>query len=342
MGHAIEINEDGTARMAYADREIPWHRLGVPMKGLQTAEAMLQAAQADYEVVITRVAACDDNGQPILNPNGTLSVIDDSRATLRVNKDGSYTGLATVGTRYVVQQNNECLDYALAIVGASKGDAVVDTCGVLNNGREFFASIDLGALVIDPSGVNDRIDRYVLVSNGHDGKAPISFANTSIRAVCKNTVMMGLSSARRVFTARHTRNADRAIEEKASIVLDISSDWAKNFSRMAEQLLSVNVPSSSRVLDETLNVAFPLEKDATERQKKNRENVVSLVRGIYENNNNAAKYGHNGWSAYNAIGEYLDHYRDATLTERAMASMNSNSWVSRTKLNVQDYLLSQV
>jgi phage/plasmid-like protein (TIGR03299 family) len=259
-----------------------------------------------------------------------------------VNKDGSYTGLATVGTRYVVQQNNECLDYALAIVGASKGDAVVDTCGVLNNGREFFASIDLGALVIDPSGVNDRIDRYVLVSNGHDGKAPISFANTSIRAVCKNTVMMGLSSARRVFTARHTRNADRAIEEKASIVLDISSDWAKNFSRMAEQLLSVNVPSSSRVLDETLNVAFPLEKDATERQKKNRENVVSLVRGIYENNNNAAKYGHNGWSAYNAIGEYLDHYRDATLTERAMASMNSNSWVSRTKLNVQDYLLSQV
>jgi len=303
---------------------------------------MLQAAQADYEVVITRVAACDDNGQPILNPDGTLSVIDDSRATLRVNKDGSYTGLATVGTRYVVQQNNECLDYALAIVGASKGDAVVDTCGVLNNGREFFASIDLGALVIDPSGVNDRIDRYVLVSNGHDGKAPISFANTSIRAVCKNTVMMGLSSARRVFTARHTRNADRAIEEKASIVLDISSDWAKNFSRMAEQLLSVNVPSSSRVLDETLNVAFPLEKDATERQKKNRENVVSLVRGIYENNNNAAKYGHNGWSAYNAIGEYLDHYRDATLTERAMASMNSNSWVSRTKLNVQDYLLSQV
>jgi phage/plasmid-like protein (TIGR03299 family) len=342
MGHAIEINEDGTARMAYADREIPWHRLGVPMKGLQTAEAMLQAAQADYEVIITRVAACDDNGQPIFNPNGTLSVIDDSRATLRVNKDGSYTGLATVGTRYVVQQNNECLDYALAIVGASKGDAVVDTCGVLNGGREFFASIDLGALVIDPSGVNDRIDRYVLVSNGHDGKAPISFANTSIRAVCKNTVVMGLSSARRVFTARHTRNAERAIEEKASIVLDISSDWAKRFSRMAEQLLSVNVPSSSRVLDEALNVAFPLEKDATDRQKKNRDNVVALVRGIYENNNNAAKYGHNGWSTYNAIGEYLDHYREATLTERAMASMNSNSWVSRTKLNVQDYLLSQV
>lgn len=340
MAHEIEINEDGTARMAYADREIPWHGLGVPMKGLQTAEAMLEAAQADYEVILTRVSACDKDGSQIVNPDGSIPFIDDSRATLRVNKDGSYTGLATVGTRYTIQQNSECLDYALAIVGASKGDAVVDTCGVLHGGREFFASIDLGALVIDPMGVNDKIERYVLVSNGHDGKTPISFANTSVRAVCKNTVMMGLKSARRVFTARHTRNAERAIE-KANAVLELSTDWAKQFSEMAETLLGMSVPSSSRILDDTLDVAFPLEKDATDRQKRNRENVVNLVRGIYENDNNAKNYGHNAWSAYNAIGEYLDHYRDATRTERAIASMSSNSWVTRTKISVQDFLLSR-
>ena len=41
MTHELEFNEDGSARMAYADREIPWHRLGTPMRGLQTAEAML-------------------------------------------------------------------------------------------------------------------------------------------------------------------------------------------------------------------------------------------------------------------------------------------------------------
>ena len=51
--HELEINEDGTARMAYADREIPWHRLGTPMSGLQTAEAMLDAAQADFDVILT-------------------------------------------------------------------------------------------------------------------------------------------------------------------------------------------------------------------------------------------------------------------------------------------------
>lgn len=158
MSHDLEMDAKGVARMAYADREIPWHRLGTPMKGLQTAEAMLKAAQADFDVVTTNVAAVDADGNFIRNPDGTPVLVRDSRATVRVNPDGSFDGLATVGTRYVVQQNRECLDYALAIVGASKGDAVVDTAGVLDGGREFFSSLDLGALIIDPKGINDKIE----------------------------------------------------------------------------------------------------------------------------------------------------------------------------------------
>jgi len=339
MSHDIEINEDGTARMAYADREIPWHRLGTPMKGLQTAEAMLAAAQADFDVVTTRVAVCDDNGEVIRNSDGSLVLVPDSRATVRVNGDGTFRGLATVGTRYVVQQNRECLDYALAIAGASAGDAVVDTCGVLNGGKEFFSSLDLGALVIDPMGINDQIERYLLVRNGHDGKTAITFANTSIRAVCKNTVVAGLSSARRVFTARHTRNAERAIEE-ANNVLEISNEWATRFAKTAEKLLSVRVPLGSKILTDTLDAVFPLESGATDRQKRNRDSVLSLVRAVYDNDNNAKGYGYNGWSLVNAVGEYLDHYRDATVTERALASMDNNSWVTRSKIKAQDFLLS--
>jgi phage/plasmid-like protein (TIGR03299 family) len=341
MAHQLEIDSDGTARMAFADREIPWHRLGTPMKGLQTAEAMLTAAQADFDVVTTRVAVCDDNGEPIRNSDGTPVLVPDSRATVRVNPNGTFDGLATVGTRYVVQQNRECLDYALAIAGASKGDAVVDTCGVLNSGKEFFSSIDLGALVIDPKGINDEIHRYLLVHNGHDGKTAITFANTSIRAVCKNTVTAGITGAKRVFTARHTRNADRVMEE-ANEVLNISNEWARQFTQTAERLLAIPVAPRSKLLNDLLIATFPIDSGATERQKKNHDNVMSLVRGVYENQNNAKGYGYNGWSAVNAIGEYLDHYRDASIRERALASMDSNSWVTRAKLKSQHFLLSSI
>jgi phage/plasmid-like protein (TIGR03299 family) len=316
MAHDLEITSSGEAKMAYADREIPWHRLGVPMKGLQTAEAMLAAAQADFDVVIR-----------------------DSRATVRVNSDGSFDGLATVGTRYVVQQNRECLDYALSIVGASHGDAVVDTCGVLDGGREFFSSLDLGGLVIDPKGINDKIERYLLVRNGHNGKTAITFANTSIRAVCKNTVLAGLSSAQRVFTARHTRNAEYAIEE-AQEVLNISTEWAKSFSATAEKMLSIPMPLATGRFDSVLKSMFPEKSGETDRQRRNREKNVTLVRALYQNDKNAGGYGYNGWSAYNAITEYYDHYRDAGATERALASMNHTSSVTQAKLKAQELILA--
>jgi len=339
MAHGLEINKDGTARMAFADREVPWHKLGVRMSGLQTAPEMLRAAQADFDVVTTRVSVCDDNGEPIRNPDGKVVLVEDSRATVRVNPDGTFDGLSTVGTRYVVQQNIECLERALAVVGASKGEALIDTCGVLDGGREFFSSIDLGQLIIDPTGINDKIERYLLVRNGHNGRTPITFANTSVRAVCKNTVMAGIKSANRVFTARHTRNADIAIEE-AQKVLEFSTEWAKSFRETAEKLLSIPVSPYSQNFTKVLNGVFPAPVGETDRQKKNRENTLSLVKGIYGNDKNGGGFGYNGWTTYNAIVEYLDHYRDAQPNERAIASMDNNSWVTLKKIKTQEIVLS--
>lgn len=340
MAHDLDSTKAGKVRMAYADHEIPWHRLGTPMKGLQKAEVMLEAAEADFTVAIAGVAAVDTDGKVIVNPDGTPLMVEDSRATVRINKDGTYDALSTVGTRFVVQQNIDCLNRALDIVGAS-GEAMVDTCGVLNGGREFFASIDLGGLVIDPTGVNDKIERFLLVRNGHDGKTPITYANTSVRAVCKNTVMAGMNSALRVFTARHTRNQDMAINE-AKNVLELSTEWADEFRRTAERMLSVSVPASSRRLDDVINAVFPSRKDETERQKNNREEITAVVRGLYPSAKNAGGFGYNGWAVYNTIAEYFDHYRDAKPEERAMSSMDPNSWVTKKKHEAQSAILSLI
>jgi phage/plasmid-like protein (TIGR03299 family) len=337
MAHDLEIDNKG-ARMAFAG-EVPWHRLGKQMNGLQTIDAMLEAARADFEVKLTRVAAIDQDGNFILNPDGTPVIIEDSRATVRVNPDGSADGLATVGTRYHVKQNREITERALAVVGASHGDAVMDTMGVLDGGREFFASIDLGTLVIDPTGVSDRISRYLLVRNGHNGKVPITYANTNIRAVCKNTVMMGMRDAERVFRARHTANADTVIDD-AQKVLEISTEWAKQFKITAEQMLAIPTPGSSGRIDRVLNTVFPEKSGETDRQKNNRLDIHSLVRGIYGNSRNSANYGENGWSLYNSVVEYLDHYRDAKPDERAITSMDENSWVTKTKLATQSAVLA--
>jgi len=340
MSHDLEIT-GGQARFAYADREVPWHRLGKPMKGLQTLDAMLEAAQADYQVILTKVAAVDDDGKLITDKDGRPVLIDDSRATIRDNGDGTYDSLATVGTRYEVRQNREVMERALAVVGATGGDAVIDTCGVLRDGARFFSTIDLGTLVIDPMGVNDRIARYLVVSTGHDGVWPIRYANTDIRAVCQNTVIMGLRDAERMFTARHTRNVDTAIQD-ANEALRISVEWAKSFQSMAERMLTIPVPLGSNSLDRVIDAVFVPKKDETDRQRKNRDEINQLVRGLYVNERNGKNYGYNGWSIYNSIVEYLDHYRDDDKVAMAQASMDDNSWVTRKKIEAQHAVLTLV
>jgi hypothetical protein len=93
-----------------------------------------------------------------------------------------------------------------------------------------------------------------------------------------------------VFTARHTRNADNAIEE-AQKVLEISTEWAKSFQFVANKLLTINVPPRSAQLATILDKVFPNETNGTDRQKKNRDGVVALVRGVYDNERNAGGYG---------------------------------------------------
>lgn len=341
MAHQLD-NKNGQTRFAYANHTAPWHRLGQPMQGLQNLDAMLEAAHADYEVKVTKVAAVDDDGNLILDQNGNPLIIEDSRATIREDADGSRDGLTTVGTRFVPTQNRETMERALAVVGASNGDAVIDTLGVLRGGCRFFATIDLGPLVIDPLGVNDRIERYLVVVNGHDGKVPITYANTDVRAVCQNTVTLALNKAARTFKARHTRNSVDFLIEDAREVLNISVDWAKAFKDMAEEMLAIDLAPRVNALDKVLNAAFPLKSDASDLQKRNHDETLTVVRGLFANDKNAGGYGNNGWSAYNAVVEYLDHYRPGTPEERAVTTMDETSWVVKTKLITQQAVLALV
>jgi phage/plasmid-like protein (TIGR03299 family) len=341
MAANIEVNKDGKARFAYAGDATPWHRLGTSMQGLQTIDAMLDASKADYQVLLTKVAVVDDEGNLVRNPDGTPVIVEDSRATVRLNDDGSFDPLATVGNRYDVRQNREVLERAMAVVGASKGDAVIDTCGVLKGGARFFAGIDLGSLIIDPTGVNDRIARYLVVSHGHDGYWPIRYANTDVRAVCQNTVIMGIKNAERLFTARHTRNADEYLNT-AQEALHISTEWAKSFKVMAESMLAIPVPQASQKIDKVIEAVFPKKATESDLQRRNREDVVGTVRALYSSQKNAGGFGYNGWSMYNSIVEYLDHHRKGDASDRALATIEENSWVNKAKVTAQHAVLQLV
>ena len=330
MSHDLEF-ANGSARFAYANHESPWHRLGKPMSGLQTADEMLLAALADYNVRTVKVAAIDAEGDLILDASGKPLTVETARMTIRDDVDGDRNGLAIVGSRYVPVQNREVLERALAIVGASSGEAVVDTCGVLDHGRKFFASLDLGTLVIDPLGANDKIARNLLVFTGHDGETAITYANTNVRAVCQNTVTMGLHSARSTFRAKHTSNVNAVLKD-AQTALGMSTSWSEAFEQAATRMLGIPATPKSFTFDRAMAAAFPVKEGGTDVAKRNRDESIALCEAIWNNDRNAGTAGHNGWTLYNAVVEYFDHGRSGDVDRMAALSMDGNSWVAKRKI----------
>lgn len=333
MSHELEI-VNGAAVMAYnKDNGVPWHKLGVPVAGLQTAEEIEQVLPLAFAAVDLRQVYFQDD-------LGNFISIPDRFATTRVHPEsGEYEAFEVFKKRYTVIQNTAVLQDCLDIVSASRGDAVIETIGVLNNGRRFFVTLDLGSLIIDPLGINDKIDRYLLGWSSHDGSMPETFANTPIRVVCNNTAHLAMGQARSTFSVRHTPNHD-ARKQQATAALKMSTKWAEEFKATAEQLLAV--PVGHVRLSVVLNKVWPEKEEQTDRQKANRENRNRVVHELFDNDKNAGRVGENGWAAFGAVTEWLDHFSHKDPAARAENSMNLTSLVSQRKEQTAQAILNLV
>lgn len=331
MPHGLE-EYNGEASFAYNGAQNPWHKLGTSMSGLSTADAMLEAARADYTVSAEPLFVMMDSG---------MSVVPGRNATVRSvaaddTREPSDRVLGIVGENYQIIQNREVLERALTVVGADpENSAVVDTCGVLGKGERFFAYVDLGTLSIDPLGADDKITRGLGVLTSHDGTAAITYALSNVRWVCQNTVNLGLRQADRKFTARHTLNVNAALAE-AHTVLGIAESWQQAFTNMAERLLRVNdggsEGSAHDLLTRVEQQLWPVADEPTQHAVTLSANRQEELHRILSSNTCIGAVGSNGWAVYNAFVEYSDHVRPRVSDDRrAEAAMlgATDDWKDR-------------
>lgn len=174
MSHEIES-------MFYVRREgIPWHRLGTPVEGIVTSVEALVKAGLDWSVSLQPIFTRDPR-------TGELVPILDRRATVRFS-DGSILGV--VSNEYKLLQNVEAFQFFDEIVG--EGEAVYHTAGSLLGGRRIWILAKLPG-TIQVVG-DDMVERYLLLSNGHDGTVAVHIGFTPIRVVCANTLSMATNS----------------------------------------------------------------------------------------------------------------------------------------------------
>ncbi len=215
MSHEIEVDDDGRARF-FAVGEAAWHGLGTVLDAPPTVEEAIRLAGLDWEVATKQLAIME-----------TAEEVD-AYATVRTS-DGKILGV--VGPDYMPLQNREAFAWFNPFLQA--GDATLETAGSLRAGKRVFvlAKISREPLAIVPAA-GDIVQRYILLSNSHDGTMAVRAGFVDIRVVCANTLASAHSDrASKLLRIKHTAG----LRDTLDGIRDVMSVANREFLATVEQ-----------------------------------------------------------------------------------------------------------
>jgi phage/plasmid-like protein (TIGR03299 family) len=283
MAHEVET-------MAYFG-ELPWHRLGTALEeaDLYDWPSASRKAGLDWEVELVSLLTADTQAQV------------DHRAVRR-KSDGRVLGV--VGPRYAPLQNKDAFGWFQPFLDAR--EAALHTAGSLRNGSRVWvlAKINRDPLVI---AEGDTVDKFLLLSHGHDGSLAVRCGFTPVRVVCANTLAMAHgSNASKLIRLKHTRDV---LENLANVreIMDLAN---QEFEATAEQyrLLarkSINQADLRRYVKKVFKVED--DQDTGTRMANIMEEVMALAEAGRGNNLPSIRGTY--WSAYNGVSEWLTYIR---------------------------------
>jgi phage/plasmid-like protein (TIGR03299 family) len=302
MSHDLESVNGQTSFASL--RQPAWHGLGTVFEEEVTTKEMLDLANLnDWNVRLEDVAI----------PDGFASDKGYSFVTRTNPFDREQNDvLGVVGERYVPMQNEDLFDFGdLMLDGGGRWE----TAGSIKGGRQVFGSLALEReTVLDPNGVGDKINTYLLINTSHDGSVAIQASITPVRVVCANTLNVALSSVKgkkgikQSFKIRHTATASGKVQQ-AREALGLANAYMDEFDIMAKEMIESEISKSK--FDELIALAYPAPAGEDKKGSyKKYQSKVDLLQSIYVGQYNNTIAG-TKWGAYNALTERLDWYRSA-------------------------------
>lgn len=318
MAHQINYNAKKGTHSFASHSEVAWHGLGQVVANAMTSEEAIELANLDYEV---------KKGEVYFNC-GTDSNIEIKGHFATYRKDtNEYLGM--VKSRYEIVQNRDAFGFFDAII--DQGEAIFQTAGALGNGERIF----LCAKLPDDFRVgNEKIEKYIMLTNSHDGTSSIIAGLTNIRVVCNNTLQAALRGLENKVSIKHKGGAKEKLKE-ASRVMGIASKYSKEvgeiFNRMVDKKMTEG--SYRRFFEEVLKpdylkvVSADEQKEASTRLK----NMVEATTQFALTHPTQTTSETNGtlWGAYNGISGYFNYikpYNNAEdkFTSQLFGSGNKN------------------
>jgi len=226
----------------------------------------------------------------------------------RRSSDNSILGV--VGPNYTPLQNTEAFEFFRPFLDEKA--AAIETAGSLRHGKRVWilAKINRDPMVIKG---NDVVDKYVLLSNSHDGTLAVRVGFTPIRVVCNNTLSMSLTSkASQLIRVKHTKNVVQNLEN----IQEIMNMADAEFQATAEQYRfltskEINHKDLEKYVKIVFNTTAKLAEVNGDLSSLSNKRILESVIPLFEKGrgNDMKEIRGTYWAAYNAVNEYLQYER---------------------------------
>jgi phage/plasmid-like protein (TIGR03299 family) len=212
--------------------------------------------------------------------------------------------LGVVGPRYAPLQNKDAFAWFQPFLDGR--EAALHTAGSLKSGSRIWvlAKLNRDPLVI---AEGDTVEKFLLLSHGHDGSLAVRCGFTPVRVVCANTLAMAHGSdASKLIRIKHTRDV---LENLANVreIMDLANATfeatAEQYRRLARK--SINQADLRKYVRRVLKVES--EEEISTRSKNIVEEIVRLA--VVGRGNNLPSIRGTYWSAYNGVSEWLTYQR---------------------------------
>ena len=320
MAHEL-ATVNGRTSMMYTG-EVPWHGLGTRLDAPATARETIQAAGLDYDVKLSDMTTTD--GIPV--PSKKAVVRTDTNEVLGV-----------VGNSYVPVQNRQAFGFLDAI--AAEEGIRYHTAGALRRGERIWLLSKLpGSIRVKNS--EDVTEKYLLLSNSHDGTSALRVFFTPIRVCCANTLAMADRNGKSEGIAiRHQGNLPAKVRE-AQEVLGLARRYYDDL-EIRLDFLAGHQPTAAQ-----LGRYFEaLYADPADGSNSRARNVRDALYNLFERGKGQEipAIRHSSWAAFNAVTEFIDHHRSTrgrTDHERGSNRLDSAWFGSGNKLKQHAFRLA--
>jgi phage/plasmid-like protein (TIGR03299 family) len=259
----------------------PYLRNGIQIPSDASTEMVMAAANLKWNVDLGPVTA---GGKEI---DGYYAVL----------RSDTKDALGIVQGRYKPIQNREVFDFADAIKSNSNAQASYDVAGALFGGKKVFATLSMPKA----NFLGDDYQPYLFVYSSHDGSSSFKAGITNVRVICTNRITAMLNNAKRVWTIRHSSNAQSRIKDAVASLM-LASTYQEAFGKWAENMAAKKVNAAN-----VIKLIFPYPPVITKRTSESVDGIRATVLSIAERKDDLQNFRGTAYGVYQAIADWNSH-----------------------------------